>query len=74
MALAYYKWGRWRGMRMLPGGARPAVAPVKDAVSAPAGPSPAPVASPSPDESLTGDPRRPFDSSEAPGESTETRP
>lgn len=74
MALAYYKWGRWRGMRMLPGGARPAVAPVKDAVSAPAGPSPAPVASPSPGESLTGDPRRPFDSSEAPGESTETRP
>ena len=52
MALAYYKWGNWRGMRMLPKAAptKPtqpampvAVAQTEDAASAAAGPAPVPV-------------------------------
>lgn len=42
MALTYYKWGNWRGVRMLPK-APPAVAQSKDAAGAAAGPAPVPV-------------------------------
>ncbi|MFJ2993079.1 MATE family efflux transporter [Pandoraea sp. NPDC087047] len=43
MALAYYKWGNWRGARMLPKAGPPAVAQTEDAASAAAGPAPLPV-------------------------------
>ncbi|RSC93631.1 MATE family efflux transporter, partial [Pandoraea apista] len=43
MALAYYRWGRWRGVRMLPRGDPPVVTPLGDGVNATAGPPPAPM-------------------------------
>ncbi|WP_281719129.1 MATE family efflux transporter [Pandoraea apista] len=43
MALAYYRWGHWRGVRMLPRGDPPVVTPLGDGVNATAGAPPAPM-------------------------------